>query len=333
MQAQQRRLLAVEFNTIRSAREWMTAICGPHQLDVRCPRDLLFRHGGAALPDLSVGMIQYSTCAHIRTEDLCYSYSISLPIQGTQHFERGKQQLESNPQTGLILSPGHPIHLTLNEDCHKYLVRLSRAAVEAKLEKLLNRRVVKPVIFQPGMRLQGGIQDWWKLIAQLHMTLNQSNSLFDFADVWRSFQESLITGLLYAQPHNYSHELQHLSQHRPAYLLDLEQFMRDSIGSELNLDDLERAVGISRERLYRDFRQSYHCTPMSYFRNLRFQAVRERLLDAPSNANVSSIAMDCGFTQLGRFAHEYQERFGELPSDTLRKAQTDHLGKLKSYLQ
>lgn len=319
MQAQQRRLLAVELNTIRSAREWMTAICGPHQLAVRCPRDLLFHHNGAALPDLSVGMIQYSTSAQIRTDDLCYSYSISLPVHGTQYLEAGKQSLESTTQMGLILSPGHAINLTMNEDCRKYLVRLSRSAVEDKLSKLLNRRITKPIIFQPGMRLQDGVNDWWKLIAQLHITLKQSNSLFDFADVWRAFQESLITGLLHAQPHNYSPELEHLIYNRPAYLLDLERFMRDSMGSDLSLEDLERAVGISRERLYRDFRQTYQCTPMSYFRNLRFQAVRERLLEAPLTANVSSIALDCGFTQLGRFAREYQERFGELPSDTLRK--------------
>ncbi len=45
--------------------------------------------------------------------------------------------------------------------------------------------------------------------------------------------------------------------------------------------------------------------------------LQERLLQAGRTETVSSIAMDCGFAQLGRFASEYRQRFGELPSQTL----------------
>jgi transcriptional regulator GlxA family with amidase domain len=35
--------------------------------------------------------------------------------------------------------------------------------------------------------------------------------------------------------------------------------------------------------------------------------------------NVSSIAIDCGFVNLGLFASRYRRTFGELPSQTLAR--------------
>lgn len=317
----QRRLMSVELNTIRAARDWMTSLCGPHELDVKHRGDLLFRHGGAALADMSVGMIQYSTQAQIKTNDLLYSYSISLPIEGMQCLEKQRKEIESTPLKAVIISPGDTVRLTMSSDCRKYLVRISRAALEQRLSALLHRPLHAPVIFEPSMPLEGRTSDWWHLVGQLHSILSQPSSLFDLPEVWQSFQESLITGLLYAQPHNYSQQLEYMRLNRPAYLLDLEKFMHERVGHDLTLEDLERVTGMNRERLYKDFRQAYNSTPMSYFRDLCFQEVRQRLLVAPTNASVSSIALDCGFSQLGRFAHEYQDRFGELPSETLRKRQ------------
>ena len=59
-------------------------------------------------------------------------------------------------------------------------------------------------------------------------------------------------------------------------------------------------------------------TPMAYYRQLRFEQVRVRLTQARASEKVSSIAMDYGFQQFGRFSKEYKERFGELPSQTLK---------------
>ena len=317
----QRRLMSVELNTIRAARDWMTSLCGPHELDVKHREDLLFCHKGAALADMSVGMIQYSTQAQIKTNDLLYSYSISLPVEGMQYLEKNRKAIDSNSTTGVIISPGDSVRLSMSADCRKYLVRISRTAIEQRLSALLHHPLHAPVIFESSMPVEGKTSDWWSLVGQLHSILSQSSSLFDLPEVWQSFQESLITGLLYVQPHNYSQELEHVRLNRPAYLLDLEKFMRERVGQDLTLEDLERVTGMSRERLYKDFRQVYNSTPMSYFRELRFQEVRQRLLIAPANASVSSLALDCGFNQLGRFAHEYQDRFAELPSETLRKRQ------------
>lgn len=55
----------------------------------------------------------------------------------------------------------------------------------------------------------------------------------------------------------------------------------------------------------------------------RLAEARRQLLRAEGAASVTSVAMACGFTHLGRFAGWYRERYGESPSATLEGARSD----------
>jgi transcriptional regulator GlxA family with amidase domain len=43
------------------------------------------------------------------------------------------------------------------------------------------------------------------------------------------------------------------------------------------------------------------------------------LMMPDKTTSVTSVAFDCGFTNLGHFAKDYGKCFGELPSDTLNR--------------
>ena len=59
---------------------------------------------------------------------------------------------------------------------------------------------------------------------------------------------------------------------------------------------------------------------VSYARGRRLDLVRLTLLSSdPSTTQVTSVAMQYGFWELGRFAGAYRLRFGERPSETLRR--------------
>jgi adenylate cyclase len=63
-------------------------------------------------------------------------------------------------------------------------------------------------------------------------------------------------------------------------------------------------------------------TPWAYLRALRLFAAR-RALSALTGDPITSIALSAGYTHLSRFACDYRERFGELPSETRRQARND----------
>jgi transcriptional regulator GlxA family with amidase domain len=58
---------------------------------------------------------------------------------------------------------------------------------------------------------------------------------------------------------------------------------------------------------------------MRYLKQRRLNTVRERLhATSQDDLAVAAIAREAGFVHLSRFAGDYQQLFGELPSDTLR---------------
>ncbi|MBB3231333.1 AraC family transcriptional regulator [Halomonas stenophila] len=316
-QASPRQRIATLLHEPDDACRWMRGINGPHELEVPRPHELAFRHEGTALGNVALGIIEYSTRVNIRVDDLAHSYSISLPLSGEQHIEYARQEFASDTRVGAIISPNQPLHLDIDDDCRKQLVRLSREAVHQRLGQLLGRKVKAPVIFDPRMPLEGHLGDWWKTVAHLQDLLGAEGSLCDLPEVWGNFESSLITSLLYAQPHNYSGELLGRQQERPGYLDQLDAMMRESLDQPLTLEDLEKLSGVSRERLYQDFHAHFGTAPIAHFRNLRFEWVKRRLEHAGPRESVSSIAMDCGFLQLGRFSKDYQKRFGERPSQAI----------------
>ena len=87
----------------------------------------------------------------------------------------------------------------------------------------------------------------------------------------------------------------------------------------LTPQELARVGCMSVRTLHASFRQALGETPMSYLRRVRLDRVREELLRGnPARVRVTDVATAWGFCHQSRFAQQYRDRFGELPSRTLR---------------
>lgn len=75
-------------------------------------------------------------------------------------------------------------------------------------------------------------------------------------------------------------------------------------------------LGVSRRTLQNCFQTVLGVSPLSYLRAVRLNAARQALKTAPS---VTAAATDLGFWHFGHFAHDYQQMFGELPSEAFRR--------------
>jgi AraC-like DNA-binding protein/Flp pilus assembly protein TadD len=88
------------------------------------------------------------------------------------------------------------------------------------------------------------------------------------------------------------------------------------------LGDLAAACCVSRRTLLRNFRRFADKSPMATLRAIRLDRARQMLLAGPPGASVTSIAMQCGFHHLGRFAALYRARHDESPVTTLTRNRT-----------
>jgi AraC-like DNA-binding protein len=94
---------------------------------------------------------------------------------------------------------------------------------------------------------------------------------------------------------------------------------RAHLHEPIRLDALARVAGVPPRTLETHFLRFLGTTPMGWIRQARLTHARRTLLASEGQVTVSRVAIDCGFSQLGRFAAQYCRRFGELPSETLRR--------------
>jgi len=89
----------------------------------------------------------------------------------------------------------------------------------------------------------------------------------------------------------------------------------------ISILELCTQVGASRRKLQYCFQDALGMGPQRYLRVARLNAVRRELRHAQeSGLGVRDIAARWGFWHFSNFAADYKRQFGELPSDTLKRA-------------
>lgn len=105
----------------------------------------------------------------------------------------------------------------------------------------------------------------------------------------------------------------------PRHVRAAEEFMRANAGEPLTLAEIADAAGVSIRTLTAGFRNFRDQSPMQQLRDIRMAAARNDLMQGPGTGSVADIALRWGFGNFGRFAGDYRRRYGETPSETLRR--------------
>ena len=122
------------------------------------------------------------------------------------------------------------------------------------------------------------------------------------------------------QPHSYSAALRRLDS--PVAPRDVKRaidYMQANLDAAITISEIIAVAGVPGRTLFKHFKDFKGISPMQYLRNARFDRVRRALLLGEPAEGITQIAMDAGFAHLGRFAVDYRRRFGESPSETLRR--------------
>ncbi len=100
-----------------------------------------------------------------------------------------------------------------------------------------------------------------------------------------------------------------------------EDYALAHMGDRLYVTDLCEASGVSERSLEYAFKEIMGMTPVAYLTRVRLHRVRQALLAATVGSTTVSVeALNGGFWHFGEFSRAYRVCFGELPSETLRRA-------------
>jgi AraC-like DNA-binding protein len=114
-------------------------------------------------------------------------------------------------------------------------------------------------------------------------------------------------------------------QRRVALVCQMEAFLASRMGEPVYSEDLQQALGVPMRTLHNAVVALHGMSVHRYLRLRRLHLARAALQSGGrSVSHVKIAALSCGFWHLGRFAQDYRELFGELPSDTIAHGDNTH---------
>ncbi len=277
----------------------------------------------ANLGGISIVNLGFSDDVRINgsTDDDCYY--IHRVYSGAIRMDNSGKCAVVDHENIAIMEPGSSVSLQCEENSRELIIRLNRKLLEQQVEEIIGRLPGVTVNFQPFEYLKNtDASNLIRLIDFVCGDLDSSSSMaknkFSVAHMERLIASSLLTSI----PNNFSEliRLKNSAVYIPSALRRMEEFIARNIAEAIQLEDLVEVSEKGVKRVYELFEQYHQTTPMTYLKEFRYKNAREELQNINSRySSVAEVAMSVGLVHLGNFAAEYQNRYHELPSCTLRK--------------
>lgn len=281
------------------------------------------RVDGVDLPNMFVHHLRFADGVALEGSRAERHYVVCFPLSGRAQVHVGGTSVACDPHHGVVFCRADTPGTLFRSEAPIAALNLSisQSAVMRHLSALAGEPIDTAPEFAPALDLTGGHGRNLARYLLLALTDFKQRQPSPWCPIMVSgFEDFIISKLLVAHPHDHAKAMRKAA--KPIAPRDVRRaidFMEARLGAPIAIADVAEASGIAGRTLFKHFRDFHGMSPMQYLRNSRFEKVREALRRADPEQSVTEIAMNWGFTHMGRFSVEYRERFGESPSDTLRR--------------
>jgi AraC-like DNA-binding protein len=295
----------------------------PHKLRVADARGRNLRCLTSALDlgDCALGYVQYGYNVVIDSGVIAEYLLVKSTISGQGRVTCGDQSVISSPRSLIMTSMTQATFVAMTPECRHLTARVSRKAVEYRIEEKLGRRLSSPLLF--GFEVPSdsdfGVA-WHQLLSHICDLSATAPRALANEDIRKQYSRTMIELLVHAAPHNYSEAIQRGANHAiPWYVRRAREYMHEHMTDLRSIAEIACAVGITPRTLQNGFRQVFNMTPAQYLRDIRIQALHEALMRATPAQSVTEVMQDLGIVNFGRYAQYYRHKIGVAPSVTLRR--------------
>jgi AraC-like DNA-binding protein len=226
------------------------------------------------------------------------------------------QTVNCQPDTATIFGPGQKLSSIASSEGQALLISIDRDSIDSALSSLLDRPLKQPVVFLPNIDLTSELGQSLKKLLQFLWESTQGEASLVMQKLEQAFLACAIEGL----PSNYTEELVYQTDGALAcHVRKACAFIESRLHEDIKLGDIAAATKVCSRLLQKAFSHHCGCSPMRFLTQSRLQRIRQELEAAPNDIKIVDVMMQYGFTQGGKFAKEYQQLFGEKPSETLKR--------------
>lgn len=286
--------------------------------------DVRMHLNALTLGRITFGYMHFREAVQIRTTEPV-DYHLDIPVRSRMTARAaGSAPVRGTAQTAGLFMPGRSVDLDCGDWFAQVSVMIPRRDLQTELELLLDAPVSEPVEFDAAFDLEttGGraVSQALRLVDE---GSRQARGPLTHPLAVRSLEQVFLHSLLLGQPHNYSAALDSPRGGAGSRSVSRAvELLRDDPARPWTVAVLASAVFTSVRSLQEGFRRTLDTTPTAYLRRLRLERARQDLLAVgPERVSVTEVAARWGFLHVSRFAAAYAQRFGELPSETLRRTQ------------
>ncbi|MEW1963593.1 AraC family transcriptional regulator [Microbacterium sp. NPDC077644] len=292
----------------------------PHELDSFGARSLNLTLTSVDLDAVTIATISYNARVRISTEELTDGYQFNVPLHASLSTSVDGRRSLLFPNRGAVYGPTETSAIEGWQIPDTMLaVKFRRETLEAHLAGMTGRSLNRLIPFNSHLDLTGAAARQWLGTTRLLFSHGRtSGGLFGHPLMMRSASQALMTGfLIAAYPESLSSEHSEIA---PPVVRRALEIIDDAPQDVVSVVELARAVGVSARALQAAFREHLSESPGQYVRRARLRGAHRDLLAPEVTSSVASVAAKWGFAHLGRFADSYAREYGQLPSETLRRA-------------
>ncbi|KFK95703.1 MULTISPECIES: AraC family transcriptional regulator [unclassified Serratia (in: enterobacteria)] len=268
--------------------------------------------------DIALGRLRYGTEVALVPDKLEAFFLVQMPLTGTAIIDSGGRSLHSTPALASLISPEESTQMRWAADNDQFLVRISRSLLERTLVGQLGHAFESPLVFELGFAWQE-CQVWRALMSYLLESASKNPDILQHKLIVSQIEQLVSVTLLSVHQHNYKDHLsKNRSMIRPKHVRKAQEYLQAHAHEPIVMEQLAQIAGVSMRSLYAGFKDFLDVSPMKYLRDVRMERVRLELLSGEASS-VTGVALRWGFAHMGRFSAEYKARFGETPSQSLKR--------------
>jgi AraC-like DNA-binding protein len=238
-------------------------------------------------------------------------------LTGRSITRLGTQTVEVQPEQSCVLSGDADFTTDFGAGYEQLVLRIEKQALLKNLSALIGSAPPKRIEFS---FMTDAAAPQARNLRRLILNFAHQMSSADVPlpkPVLEEMQHTIAVAFLCCNQHNLSRLIEREEKAcTPWQVRSVEDYIEANWAEAMTIEKLAAVTNTSARSIFAAFKKSRGYTPMAFAKSIRLKNARAMLERADSSPSVTEVALECGFGNLGHFARDYREAFGELPSIT-----------------
>lgn len=224
-------------------------------------------------------------------------------------------ELLGTPQVGLAVDKAEIRSMRFIDNHAQHGFSISRALITERLSTLLGQPIPRKLCFEPVVDLKVATLQGIRALVEL-ATGAEFDLLLNAGSLMPSrLRDMLIDAVLESWPHNFSEALLRPSPHiAPRHVKRAIEYLREHPARHVSGAELAQLTNVSQRALQEGFQRFVGTSIVAYQRQVRLEQAYATLTQAVS-PSVTEVALQLGFSNVGRFCLYFQNAYGIRPAE------------------